>query len=408
VRVLEIHEIHGNIGSATGFEAVSHGLKELGHDVYQFSLDSTNTVNENHIFFLKFQKKFIFQQIFSLRIAKALFSYIKRIKPEIIHFHAIDASLLGFGLPILYGKLKGAKVVKTQHDWGIICTNAWHVRNNEICDQTIGPHCQGCYIKKSLFLRDFFGKKLLRNLLFRLIVDMYTVPSRALLLDMQKFGYKNVQVIPNFLDKQVHKYPEHQNVGNQLIFIGRFVKEKGIEQLMAAMAIIRRQVPDTRLIIIGKGTPQETTHLEELIDSINGRDFIHIFEGVSDLEKMELLKKTKVCIMPSIWKEAFGLVILEAFASGVPVVAFKIGGIPEVIQDDRVLAEWMNVQELAEKTIHLLQDEKLRTDIIRKNALRMQDFDKEKIAQQWSMLFSALVMDHINCKNLNNLIPPSD
>jgi glycosyltransferase involved in cell wall biosynthesis len=390
VRVLEIHQIHGNIGSATGFEAVSHGLRDHGFDVYQFSLDPQETVKKNGIYFLQIRKPNVFQQIFSFRIASALYSYIRKIRPDIIHFHAIDASLLGFGLPILYGKVKGAKVVKTQHDWGIICTNAWHVTEKGICDRTIGPHCQGCYAEKRYFFRDFFGKTLLRNPLFNLLVDFYTVPSAALLNDMQRFGYTNVLLIPNFLDKPVQKPAERPLNRNQLIFIGRFVKEKGIDQLIACMILVKKEIPDSELVIVGKGTPQEISHLHKLIDNMHGRDFIHVYEGASDSQKNELLQRSKVCIIPSIWKENFPLVVLEAFASSVPVIAFKIGGIPEIIQDDRALPEWKNTNELAMKAVQIIRDENLRQELIHKNNIRFNDFEKDKIINNWSNLFRAL------------------
>jgi glycosyltransferase involved in cell wall biosynthesis len=389
VRVLEIHQIHGNIGSATGFEAVSHGLRDHGFQVYQFSLDPQKTVKSENTYFLQFRKPHLFQQVFSLRIATALFSYIRKIHPDIIHFHAIDASLLGFGLPILYGKIKGAKVVKTQHDWGIICTNAWHVSEKGICDRTLGSHCAGCYSERQYFFRDFFGKTFIRNPLFKILVDWYTVPSMALLEDMQKSGFTNVCMIPNFLDNPVQKPREHP-LYNQLIFIGRFVKEKGIDQLIACMELVKKEVPDSELVIIGKGTPQEISHLRQLIDGIGGKDFIHVYEGVSDSQKNELLQRSKVCIIPSIWKEAFGLVVLEAFANGAPVVAFRTGGIPEILRDDRVLAEWKDVRDLASKCVALLRNEDLRREIIQKNEKRMDDFDREKVMGEWVDLFNRL------------------
>jgi glycosyltransferase involved in cell wall biosynthesis len=390
LRILEIHQIHGNIGSATGFEAVSHGLRERGFQVFQFALDPNVTIKTDDTYFIRFHKRNAFQQVFSPKIALALFSTIKKVRPDIIHIHAIDASLLGFGLPILYGKLLGAKIVKTQHDWGIICTNAWHIREKGACDQTIGLHCSGCYTNKVFFFRDFLGKKLLRNPLFHLLVDVYTVPSHALQEDMQTLGYRNVYLIPNFLDKPIGRKTGRPLPGNTVIFIGRFVKEKGIDQLIACMALVKKEVPDSELTIIGMGSPEETAHLSELIDGIHGREFIHVFKGISDEEKTKLLQGSKVCIVPSIWKENFPLVVLEAFASGVPVVAYKIGGLPEILQDERVVVEWNNVQELARKTIQLLRDEDLRSIIIQKNDLRLQDFDKEKIIHQWSDLFDSL------------------
>jgi glycosyltransferase involved in cell wall biosynthesis len=390
VRVLEIHQSHGIFGSDKVFEEVSHGLREHGFDVYQFSLDARETVKTDRTYFMKFQKSSMFQQIFSMKIALALSSYIRKIKPDFIHFHAIDISLLGFGLPILYGKWKGATVIKTQHDWGIICTNAWHVKAKGVCNQTIGMHCQDCYQEKQYFLRNFFGKKLLRNPLFFLLVDYYTVPSTALLDDMKKFGYQNVYLIPNFLDKPVPKTAERPLKGNQVIFIGRFVKEKGIDQLIECIALIKKDIPDMELVIVGNGSPHQISHLHQRIDNIQGEDFIHIYEGASNSQKAELLQGSKVCIVPSIWKEAFGLVLLEAFAYHVPVVAFKTGGIPEILQDERVLAEWNDVRELARKCIELLRNEELRKEIILKNEKRMDDFNRERIIEKWSDFFTAL------------------
>lgn len=396
LRILEIHQSHGIFGSDRVFEDVSNGLREIGFEVYQFSLNEQDTEKTQQKLFIKSPKLNVFSNIFSLQIAVALFRYLKTINPDIIHFHAIDTSILGFGIPILYGKLRGAHIVKTQHDWGIICTNAKHIRKKAICNEKIGLHCWSCYDEKIYFFRDFLGKKLLRNPLLYLLVDVYTAPSNALKNDMESHGYHHVQMIPNFLSIPFSRTEEHTLPGMQLIFIGRFVKEKGIEQLIECMSIIKAEIPDTELIIVGKGTQQETSHLKELVDNINGHDFIHIYEGISDSQKMKLLKDSKVCLMPSIWKENNPLVLLEAFSSGVPVIAFKIGGLPEVIQDERALAEWKNVHELAEKTIQLLRDENLRREVIHENNLRLQDFDKVKIIHQWANLFLALKNEKIS------------
>jgi glycosyltransferase involved in cell wall biosynthesis len=390
LRVLEIHQSHGIYGSDKVFEDVSSGLRETGFEVRQFSLDDRETQRDDLRYFLWTTRLNFFQNIFSLKIASALTQYITEVKPDIIHFHTIDASILGFGIPIFYGKMKGAKVVKTQHDWGMVCTNDWHVKSRELCNQAIELSCGECYVKRSEFLKHYFAKKWLRNPIYKVLADVITVPSIALRDDMIKFGFRNVRHIYNFVELSSPNQRETPPAGNTLIFIGRLVKSKGLDELISAFFLVKKVVYDAELHVVGRGSPDEISYVTKLIAEHDLQESVFIHANASNEEKTRLLSSSKLCLMPSVWKESFGLVILEAFASGVPVVAFKIGALPEIIQDDRTLAEWRNVNELAEKTIRILTDEDLRQEMIRNNTSKLHLFDKKEIIGQWVALFKSL------------------
>jgi glycosyltransferase involved in cell wall biosynthesis len=390
MRVLEIHQSHGIYGSDRGFEEISCGLRDIGFEVYQFSLDNSTTIKGDTKFFLKTINLNIFQNIFSIKIASALFSYIKAIKPDIIHFHTIEASIFGFGLPIFYGKLKGAKIVKTQHDWGMICTNDWHVKSHEVCNQTIGLNCWECYSDKKKFFKNYFAKKFLRNPFYKTIVNAFTVPSLALCNDMRYFGFKNTRRIPHYIESPLIPSKDESAVNEKLIFVGRLVKTKGLNELISTFSIIHTVIDSVELHIVGKGTAEEIEDLKQLIQENDLQKFIAIHANASEKEKLRLLQSSKLCIVPSIWKENFPLVVLEAFSCGVPVVAFKIGGIPELLEDEHALAKWKDVNDLAEKSIQILNDEILRQKLIENNKMKLHRYEKAVIISQWSNFFQAL------------------
>jgi glycosyltransferase involved in cell wall biosynthesis len=394
MRILEIHQSHGIYGSDRGFEEISCGLREIGLGVYQFSLNNYATMKDEKKFFLQMKSLNVFQNIFSIKIATALVSYIKETKPDIIHFHTIDASILGFGLPIFYGKIIGAKIVKTQHDWGMICTNDWHVKKHEICNQTISLNCWNCYPEKKKFLKNYFAKKFLRNPFYKTVVDAFTVPSLALCNDMRYFGFKKTRQICHYIESPSPQSIDDSAVNNKLIFVGRLVKTKGLNELIDTFLLIHSVIDSVELHIIGKGTTEEIEDLEQLIQKNDLRQFIIIHANASEEEKLELLQGSKLCIVPSIWKENFPLVVLEAFSCGVPVVAFKIGGLPELIEDDHALAKWKDVNDLAEKSIKILNNEMLRQKLIENNKMKLHRYEKALIISQWSNFFCALKEGH--------------
>jgi glycosyltransferase involved in cell wall biosynthesis len=108
-------------------------------------------------------------------------------------------------------------------------------------------------------------------------------------------------------------------------FAGRLAPEKGIELLAATMA--RMDPARARLVIAGTGSPDYVASLRSRFAGPAVE-----FAGAMDIE--QLLAKTDVMVVPSLWREPFGRTAVEALAHGIPVVASKRGGLSELVTDD--------------------------------------------------------------------------
>ena len=112
--------------------------------------------------------------------------------------------------------------------------------------------------------------------------------------------------------------------------IKRLEEECGIQDLIAAFALLRPRLPETRLMIVGEGSCREA--LEALVRSLGVTDSVAFVGWVENAKLPEMVNQFDVFSLPS-HRESFGVAVLEALACGVPVVATNVGGLPEVMRD---------------------------------------------------------------------------
>jgi glycosyltransferase involved in cell wall biosynthesis len=117
---------------------------------------------------------------------------------------------------------------------------------------------------------------------------------------------------------------EHHPFRGELLFLGRLTELKGVEYLLNALEILRRQFP-LRLTVAGDGPEVSKLRAIARAKSLD----VHFAGWVAANTREELLQRTDLLVVPSVWPEPFGLVGLEAAAAGVPSVAFDVGGISE-------------------------------------------------------------------------------
>jgi glycosyltransferase involved in cell wall biosynthesis len=118
--------------------------------------------------------------------------------------------------------------------------------------------------------------------------------------------------------------------GEYLLFLGRMSPDKGAHR---AIEVARKA--GLRLLLAAKmREPWERSYFEEYVEPFLGDSAAYLGE-VSHEHKLELLRGAKALLFPIRWNEPFGMVMLEAFASGTPVIAFPEGAAPEVIEDGR-------------------------------------------------------------------------
>lgn len=125
----------------------------------------------------------------------------------------------------------------------------------------------------------------------------------------------------------VASYPFSDRPQGYLLFLGRIVPEKGVEY---AIEIARRA--GRELVIAGVVQERAEEYGRRMVAMADGRRIRYVGEA-GPKEKRELLGGADALLFPIVWDEPFGLVVIEAFASGTPVLAFGSGSAPELIED---------------------------------------------------------------------------
>jgi len=161
-----------------------------------------------------------------------------------------------------------------------------------------------------------------------------------------------------------------------LLFVGRLVQRKGVDDLLRAFAIVRHQFPGVRLSVVGGGP--EKANLVELAEDLGVLDLVE-FKGVLVGRELDreydrcvalLLPSKDVASDPA--NEGLGLALIEASMHGKPLIGTRHGGIPEVIahRKNGLLVPPNDPNSLAEGIIEILSDEELARDM-GKTALQM-------------------------------------
>lgn len=176
-----------------------------------------------------------------------------------------------------------------------------------------------------------------------------------------------------------------------ILFVGRLAEKKGVRYLIEAMRWV-----DAQLVIVGKGPLQD--ELKHMTKSLQLDDKV-VFEGAKNHDELPAIyASADVFAAPSVTakdndKEGFGLVILEAMASGLPVVASRSGGIVEIIEDgvNGSLVEEKNAKGLSEALNRMLEDTEYR-EICKKNMrVTVERYSYENVGKKYRDIFDTIM-----------------
>ena len=168
-------------------------------------------------------------------------------------------------------------------------------------------------------------------------------------------------VIPNGISKEFFERAEANSAWKReqtIGFIGRFSEpRKGLNTLLEALPQIALAIPEVRLLIAGPGEGVEA--MESVNPALRSR--ITFLGRIDDEAKASLLKSISVYVAPNTGGESFGIILTEAMASGVPIVASNIPAFNQLLEDGKygLLFENENASDLAAKLIRLLKDKEL-------------------------------------------------
>jgi len=202
---------------------------------------------------------------------------------------------------------------------------------------------------------------------------------------MDDFGtpYDKIRLIPRGVDLDEFKFIEREEKPAEDKFAKKLTKQKdfvvgiisritplkGHADFLRAMAIIFRTMPNIKVLVVGDALPNKPRYKEELEVLTRQLGIGTIVDFMGSREDIpEILSKLDVLVLPTRTPEAFGRVIIEAQAVGVPVVATKVGGITDIIRDGEngLLVFPEDPHSIAEAVLRLFKDRELGRSLILK------------------------------------------
>jgi glycosyltransferase involved in cell wall biosynthesis len=160
-------------------------------------------------------------------------------------------------------------------------------------------------------------------------------------------------VVPYFTARA--EAPPHTNGSRAVAFVGRISRSKGVDVLLNALASIRGSW--SRLLLVGEGW--DKPRCAQIARQLGIDEAVDFVGWLSPAGVADVLRRARVLALPSRWPEPFGIAGIEAMAQARPVVASRIGGIPEWLEDNEtgVLVEPGNPTALASGLASLLDDD---------------------------------------------------
>jgi glycosyltransferase involved in cell wall biosynthesis len=161
-------------------------------------------------------------------------------------------------------------------------------------------------------------------------------------------------IIPNAYRTDLFRRIPGTKRDKELIFLGRLVSDKGVDLLLDALKKIKNQGIDFKCTIAGDGPEKEK--LLALCKQYNLENQVSFIGSITGEALTQLLNQHQILVVPSRWKEPFGIVALEGIACGCVVVASNGGGLPDAVGACGLTFENGNANQLAEKLAQLLTD----------------------------------------------------
>ena len=184
--------------------------------------------------------------------------------------------------------------------------------------------------------------------------------SESTKTDLKKLGFKNVNIYRIGLDFKPQLITKKEDC---ILFLGRLIPAKGPDQAINAFNIIHKSFPGIKLIITGRGKEKYVEKLKKLSKRHYLQKAIEFKDFVTEKEKINLLKKSKIVLIPSV-REGWSLVATEANATSCVPVAYNVPGLSNSIKNNKngILVP-PDYQSLAEGVLYLLRNESKRVQL---------------------------------------------
>lgn len=376
--ILQINKFHYIRGGAERYYFnLSRLLKQQGHKVIHFSMDDPRNFpspfKDHFVSNLEISSpqmglgglKKAGRIIYSLESRNKMKELVKIYRPEIAHVHNIYHQISPSILSVL--KKNNIPVVMSLHDYKLISPNYKFMCGARICEhkghyykEIFHRSIKNSYLASALCVAEIYIDKIFK--LHQRNVDLFLAPSEFIKNKFVEYGFdeRKIKVLPYTLETEEYSSFLPTGRGKKFIlYLGRLSEEKGIEVLIDAMGELNNIYPnmagDVTLKIVGEGPLEEKLKLKVQNLNLNNIEFIGFKLGKA---LKQVVAESLAVVVPSAWYENSPLAIYEAMALGKPVIGSRVGGIPELVQENitGLLFEVGNHQELAAKIHYLLNN----------------------------------------------------
>ena len=302
---------------------------------------------------------------------------MREFRPDCVHLHTVG----GFG-PAVFPATRGAVRILTIHgpeDWTRKLLR-WQVADNA---GRITPAALPRYLHLRFLMRPAYRLLGLRR------IDGFAAPSRFVAeLIRADAGPVPVRVIPHAVDPVFTPAPASDVW--QTVYVGRLSPLKGADVLLEAFGILARTQPKARLVVVGDGP--ERTRLEARAAQLVAAGTVEFRGWLTPPEVAECLRGSALLAVPSTTPEIFGLTALEALGLGRPLVASRIGALPELVgPDNGVLVAPGDAAALAEALAGLVGDAEKLARLGAGSARRAEAFGLDRCLDEYESWYREAV-----------------
>lgn len=362
MRILVLHNYYKLAGGEDRVvETESALLTERGHAVELLTVDNSSIRG------LRSQATAAVRAPYSLQARRSVLQAVRSFRPDLVHLHNFFPLLTPSVLDAcVHARLP---VVHTLHNYRLACPGAYLIRGSHPCEICLGRSTlhavpRRCYQDSALTT---MAAVMMIEIHRRLRTWEHKVDRFIALTEFSRGIFvraglpsEKIRVKPNTVSTSglaaTDAQHDRSRQSREVLFVGRLGPEKGIETLLHAWKLARWQ-----LTVIGDGPLAEL--VSRHASTSKGRLRYEGYLQQGDVNRA--MWQAALLVMPSECYEAFGLVAVEAFASGLPVVASRLGSMAEIVEDGRTGLHFTagDARDLAEKVGWLVAHSRERLEM---------------------------------------------
>lgn len=349
MRVLYVHERYGFQGGVEqNIYDTAVALRARGHSVFLSAREGTGRDEEG------------FRAAFDGVEAgwdgdspsgESIRALAQRLYCEVVYVHKVPDSRFVESLP--------TRKVRMIHDHDVTCPrrHKYTVWNGRVCESPVGWRCYadlafiekrsgGIVLKSIGKVKDEIERQ---DRYDRVLANSTWMADSLIANGVDRARVEVVHPVVPEIEDTATPVPDNAN----LLFVGQLIRGKGVDLLLKALVNVKRE---WRLDIAGDGNMRE--ELEGLVKELGLSDQVKFLGWVPSTEARRLYDRARIACVPCRWPEPFGMVGVEAMRRGRPVVAFRVGGIPDWLKDQEtgLLVPEQDLDGYAAAITRLLED----------------------------------------------------